>query len=267
MKNFIYKINRKIIKVILLIVSKNIETEYFGTSYGGWHFIKPCSKRKLTVISAGVGEDISFDIQFLNSFNSHIYFIDPTPRALAHLNRVLSNLGKNATTLLEDNKGRQKIESYDLKNVSIKNIHIINKALFNVKNERMKFYPPLHEENVSHSISNFQNNYSRLDDFIEVSSSTLKEIVETNCIKHIDIIKLDIEGAEIQVIPDMLKSKIYPDQILVEFDELNIVSLKALNKVFLIFINLFLNSYKSIQIDNYPNFLFVKKSYLADTTH
>ena len=262
MKKFIYKINRKIIKIILLIFSINIETEYFGTSYGGWHFIKPNSKSKLTVISAGVGEDISFDIKFLNSFNSEVYFVDPTPRALAHLNSVLSNLGKNATTLLDDNQGRQKVESYDLKDISIKNLHIINKALFNLSNERIKFYPPLNQVNVSHSISNFQDYYSKSDEFIEVSSSTVKDIVENNSLKHIDIIKLDIEGAETQVIPNMLKSKIYPDQILVEFDELNIMSIKALNKIFLIIINLFLNGYKSIEINNYPNFLFVKKSYL-----
>ena len=34
------------------------------------------------------------------------------------------------------------------------------------------------------------------------------------------MLKLDIEGAENYVIPDMLNKKIFPEQILVEFDEL-----------------------------------------------
>jgi hypothetical protein len=50
-----------------------------------------------------------------------------------------------------------------------------------------------------------------------------------------------------------------PNQILVEFDELYKSSLTAYLKTTYIFIILFLKSYKTIYIDNFPNFLFVKK--------
>lgn len=35
---------------------------------------------------------------------------------------------------------------------------------------------------------------------------------------HIDLLKLDIEGAEINVLRQMLEDKIYPKYLLVEFD-------------------------------------------------
>ena len=35
---------------------------------------------------------------------------------------------------------------------------------------------------------------------------------------HIDLLKLDIEGAEIETVNQMLDDKIYPNYILIEFD-------------------------------------------------
>jgi len=35
---------------------------------------------------------------------------------------------------------------------------------------------------------------------------------------HIDLLKLDIEGAEIETVNQMLDDKIYPTYILIEFD-------------------------------------------------
>lgn len=35
---------------------------------------------------------------------------------------------------------------------------------------------------------------------------------------HIDLLKLDIEGAEIETVNQMLDDKIYPNYVLIEFD-------------------------------------------------
>jgi hypothetical protein len=51
-----------------------------------------------------------------------------------------------------------------------------------------------------------------------------------NEIDHIDILKLDIEGAENQVIPSLLKKRIFPTQILVEFDEIGYTFYRPLFK-------------------------------------
>ena len=46
-------------------------------------------------------------------------------------------------------------------------------------------------------------------------------------IKNIEMIKLDIEGSEVEVLDNMIEDKIFPNQILVEFDELNNINDKA----------------------------------------
>ena len=33
--------------------------------------------KKPTLLSAGVGEDVSFDIEILNNFSAKVYFVDP----------------------------------------------------------------------------------------------------------------------------------------------------------------------------------------------
>lgn len=58
----------------------------------------------------------------------------------------------------------------------------------------------------------FGSNY----DIVEVNS--IKNIMEENNHTHIDLLKLDIEGAEIETLNQMLDDKIYPTYVLVEFD-------------------------------------------------
>ena len=45
----------------------------------------------------------------------------------------------------------------------------------------------------------------------------IKKIMDDHKINELELIKLDIEGAENQVLPNLIKNKIFPNQILVEF--------------------------------------------------
>ena len=58
-------------------------------------------------------------------------------------------------------------------------------------------------------------------------TKTLPTIMQERGHTHIDLLKMDIEGAEYGVIADMLESEIYPTCILVEFHHLQ---LKAFDK-------------------------------------
>jgi hypothetical protein len=80
---------------------------------------------------------------------------------------------------------------------------------------------------VSHSIINYQNNYRNDTDCIEVDSITLNSILKNRNVSQLPLLKLDIEGAEIEVLSKMLDDKILPQQILVEIDELNVPSRRA----------------------------------------
>ena len=51
-----------------------------------------------------------------------------------------------------------------------------------------------------------------------VDTITIKDLMKQNNNNNIDLLKLDIEGAEINVLNNLLNCKIYPKYILVEFD-------------------------------------------------
>mgnify|MGYP003682072891 CR=1 FL=1 len=258
MQKILFKIVNKIFHKTCFLLQIELPVKYFGTPYGGWHISEKHSKSISTVLSAGVGEDISFDIEIINNFKSQIFFIDPTPRAIAHIDKVIENLGKHKTVEYDQKSGIQPVESYELSEIQIDNISLIKKALYSMSELNIKFFKPPNEAHVSHSISNFQNQFKRNTEYIEVKTTTIKDIMDRNKINKIDILKMDIEGAENQVIPDFLRRKIYPEQILVEFDELSTRFIRPYLKALLIFSKLYLNSYKLVNTDNFPNFLFVR---------
>ena len=75
------------------------------------------------------------------------------------------------------------------------------------------------------------------------------------------MIKLDIEGSEIEVLDLMIDKKILPNQILVEFDELNKINEIALKRFSDIHQKLLLKDYELIKTNSkFPDFLYIKKT-------
>ena len=73
------------------------------------------------------------------------------------------------------------------------------------------------------------------------------------------MIKLDIEGAEIEVLKNMLDDKIFPTQILAEFDELNKINKIAIDRFKEVHHKLKLENYKLTKTrSKFPNFLYIK---------
>ena len=52
---------------------------------------------QIVIISAGVGEDISFDIEMLNNYQAKLYLVDPTPRAILYIQKIIDKLGNSRT--------------------------------------------------------------------------------------------------------------------------------------------------------------------------
>ena len=259
MYKFLFKLIKKIFHKICILIEVELPIKYLGTPYGGWYFSEKSLSKKPTLLSGGVGEDISFEIEFLNNFNSKVYFVDPTPRSITHIDKIIENLGKQKSVEFDIKSGNQPIEAYDLSSVQRDDFLLIKKALYNQTDLIIKFFKPPNEEHVSHSISNYQNAFSKKTDYIEVTTTTVKNIINQYEIDHLDILKLDIEGAENQVIPNLLKKKIFPTQILVEFDELATNFISPYLKALTIFLKLKIHSYELVKTNQFPNFLFVKK--------
>lgn len=214
--------------------SKNIDglnIVRLGTDYGGWSFVDEKDLYGCTIISAGLGEDASFDVEFASKYNAKVIIVDPTPRAISHFRKIIEAIGEPSREKYSSS-GCQPISAYDLSNVTEESFVLINKALWD-RNAKLKFFEPRNPAHVSHSIINYQNNYSNDTPFIEVEAVTLNSLLaDLNLEKDaIPLIKLDIEGAEIEVIKSCIASGVMPRQILVEFDELNAPSAQGFSRI------------------------------------
>lgn len=231
---------------------------YLGTDYGGWNFVDEDCLNGCTIISAGLGEDGSFDIEFATKYNATVIIVDPTPRAIKHYEEIINSLGRSSSVSYS-NDGKQPAASYDLSKLKKTNLQLIKKALWN-KNEKLNFYEPQNPQHVSHSIINYQNNYSKTSKFIEVESISMDKLLKDLKLKNsnFQLLKLDIEGAEIEVINHCLNNGIMPRQILVEFDELNAAFSRGVNRVNQVNDALLSNGYTLLWTNGKADFLYYR---------
>jgi FkbM family methyltransferase len=189
-----------------------------GSVYGGWTFVADPKLRGGTIVSAGLGEDASFDAEIARDLGVNVILVDPTPRAIMHYQAMVERFGQPREQKYVDG-GRQPVAAYPLDGVSPTQLRLVERALW-TEVATLKFYMPAAEEHVSHSLTNFQNDYRQDTPAIEVESTTLPDLLAEAGITELPMLKLDIEGAEIAVLGDMLDSGIRPRQLLIEFDEL-----------------------------------------------
>jgi FkbM family methyltransferase len=185
----------------------------YGTVYGGWNLPESIQLDSNSIIySGGVGEDISFDLLVNTKFNSNIFLIDPTKRALKHYEEVQSYF-KNKVSNFTGDIQRDYITNIHNCNPDFSKFTFISKGLWRMK-DTMKFYRPTNDKYVSHTL--IEKMYSDNYEIVEVDS--IKNIMSDMNHTRIDCLKLDIEGSEIAVLKQMLLDNIFPTIICVEFD-------------------------------------------------
>ncbi len=187
--------------------------ERLGTKYGGWIIpINVKLNEKSIVYSGGVGEDISFDIKLVSKYNCNIYLIDPTQRAIRHFDEYkyyISNFNyRFKGDIQKDYYAEIRHEKHNINKMKYLNIGLYNKKA------KLKFYKQKNEKYVSQSL--ISGMFSDKYDMVEVDS--IKNIMKHNNHTYIDLLKLDIEGAENIVLEQMLDDNIYPKYLCVEFD-------------------------------------------------
>ena len=241
-----------------IATAEELNLIYLGTEYGGWAFIDDGDLNGCTIISAGLGEDASFDVEFAQRYNARIIVVDPTPRAIEHFNAIIDHVGSPSTCDYSEG-GKQPIAAYDLSGVNSASLTLVEKALWN-ESTTLRFFEPANPEHVSHSILNYQNSYSETTSCIEVQAITLLELLADLGLEPDDIqlIKLDIEGAEIEVLTQSLAEGFRPKQVLVEFDELNVPSSKGFERVSQVHQLLESAGYQVVRTDGQADFLYVR---------
>jgi len=243
------------------VVKNNLPLISLGSKYGRKTFcdIFPIDKN-LQIISAGVGEDISFDIEFLNRFKAVIILVDPTPVAVQHFKMIKERIGLDSIDQYSPNS-RQSANSYSLIKVTEDNLILVPQALWKDQSLLHFHLPPDDSRDSSGSINSIHNFYRASEKQITVQTTTVLKICEENDFNEIDILKLDIEGSALEVLVSMFFENIYPIQILLEIDEIHFPSFRSKYRAFKLFKILKKNRYIIVNQDS-CDFTFVRNEYI-----
>lgn len=208
-----------------------------GSTYGGWVIPDGILSKSSICYCVGAGEDISFDYEVAKEYRSKVYVIDPTKRAREHF-EVLS-------------KDKIKNSGKNLKQITYLNFGIAGKT------GKRKFYEPRNPGHISYSIVNLQ----KTNNYFEAMCYSIRDLMKRQKHNELDLLKLDIEGAEYEVIDSLLKDKVDVNVICVEFDELyNPIDSRYKKRVKKIVKRLIKADYLLVFIDPKANYTFVKKN-------
>jgi FkbM family methyltransferase len=185
----------------------------FGTNYGGWSLPVDAELGPTSVVySAGVGEDISFDLLLQHTYGCEVVLIDPTERAKLHYDEVQAFYTTGDLKFTGDVQ-RDYLSTISSAKPDFSRFTYVPKGLWHLPTT-LKFYKPVNPTFVSHTF--IGNMYS--DDYVMAEVDTVGNIMKELGHSKIDLLKLDIEGAELTVLDNLLREHIYPRYLCVEFD-------------------------------------------------
>jgi FkbM family methyltransferase len=161
------------------------KTVYLGSDYGGWEVAGDFLDNSSIVYSFGIGEDISFDLGLMDLYGVKVHAFDPTPRSIAWV-------------------GSQKLKPNFI-------FHSFGVADFDGS---ASFLPP---NNLSFVSFRMATKIDKRDNEYIFPVKKLSSVINELGHDRIDLLKMDVEGAEYEIIEDMRKSGIRPRQVLVEF--------------------------------------------------
>jgi FkbM family methyltransferase len=168
-------------------VTTRVAVRRFGGEYGGWQVAADHLSARPLVYSCGVGEDISFDREMISAAQARVFAFDPTPRVVKFIQGVADELGNDFTFV---------------------------PVAIGARDGRLTLFPPADSAWVSHrSVPDPATANRGIDVPMRSVSSVMREFGHT----RLDILKLDIEGAEYDAIADILDSDIRVGQLLIEF--------------------------------------------------
>jgi FkbM family methyltransferase len=180
-----------------------------GSHYGGWTVPESVLAPGGTAICVGAGEDITFDVE-LNRRGLRVFTVDPTPRSAAHVRDVLEGAATGRSVAVDYST----TACYDFAGFDPSRLKFFKLGLSD-KNSVLRFWAPKNSDHVSHSLVNLQ----QTDDYFEADCVRLQDLCMANGIDSIDILKLNIEGAEYVVLNDLTAGTIRPRAVCVDFDE------------------------------------------------
>jgi len=160
----------------------------FGNTYADWTFCPQNLDEHSVIYSFGVGEDISFDLKLIQHFNLRVHAFDPSPRSIEWVQKQ---------------KLREEFHFYPFGLAG--------------QDGSLTFSEPA--EPGIHSLKMTDSGKREGEEMKThlLPVHRLSTIVKKLGHERIDLLKMDIEGAEYEVIEDIINSSIPISQILIEF--------------------------------------------------
>lgn len=186
-RNLKQGIRRKCLKKYGVYPKLDIPKTKFGANSGAWTIYAKGINSQSIIYSFGVGTNIDFDLCLISETGATVHAFDPTPVSIDWI--------------------RQQ---------SIPPQFIFHNYGIAAYNGELKFYPPRRKTSSHYAPIRRYKKTSR-DGHIMGKVYRLSTIMEKLSHHKIDLLKIDIEGGEYEVIPDIVSSNITIDQIEIEF--------------------------------------------------
>lgn len=179
------RVVRACLRPFLLPVPR-LDMERLGSSYGGWWVPTALLDATSIVYSVGIGGDTTFDEALIDRFGCEVWGFDPTPFSIEYVS------------------SREFSPAFHFEPVGLW-----------TEATTLSFQPMAGKTSGSASITRAGNVGAAFDGRVE----PLDELMKRNGHETIDLLKLDIEGAEGPVLDALLASRLRPEILCVEYDQ------------------------------------------------
>ena len=168
----------------LLMPEIGIASRRLGSGYGGWVVaVEPLEKAaNPIVLSFGLGDDISFDEEIIRKYGASVYGFDPTTDSMNWI------------------AARGTLPNMQVFPIGIAKL-----------DGKQTFSLPENDGRGNFSAKAIAGNS------ITCEVMRYDSILELLKLQRVDVLKLDVEGSEYDVIPDIVTASIRPVQLLIEF--------------------------------------------------
>jgi FkbM family methyltransferase len=174
-------------KAFCMDAANGLDLKKLGSVYGGWVVPVNLVKTDWICYSGGVGEDVSFDEKLIRQFGCHVWAFDPTPKAIKYVEREKKRFGPN--------------------------FHFLNYGLWSSE-MTLRFHVPEDPDNASFSVLKL----SESDEFVEALCKSVPQLMKELGHDRVDLLKIDVEGAEYEVLKSVLNGEVKPRVLCVEYD-------------------------------------------------
>jgi FkbM family methyltransferase len=164
-----------------------VPVEHHGSAEGGWAISQDSLGPKSVVYSVGIGEDASFDLSLIRKYGCSVHAFDPTPKAL----------------------------EWAARNCQDERFQLLPVALAKYDGSLRLFLP----RNPQYVSASLEKTTLTSEQYFDAPCHRLATLMKRLGHDHLDVLKMDIEGAEYEVIDECVASGVLQNvsQLLIEF--------------------------------------------------